>query len=263
MPRSVKEEEYAIRRNQILDVAQRLVYSKGYGQMTIQDILDELQISKGAFYHYFDSKGEVLEALVERMAVTEVLPLLTSIVQDPDLSAIEKLNRYFNAAGRWKIAKKAFMLELLRVWLADENAIVRQKMFAVSVKHDSPFLTKIIHQGIREGVLTTSYPDQVSEVIYSLVLRLGDTFGGLLLSYVPERDDLRQLETLLAAYTEALERVLGAPKGSLVLMDSEALEEWFGLPGDGTPLLSEEPLSGEVMVVEVVEPEISEVHENG
>ena len=40
MPRSVKEEEYAIRRNQILDVAQRLVYSKGYGQMTIQDILD-------------------------------------------------------------------------------------------------------------------------------------------------------------------------------------------------------------------------------
>ena len=45
------------KRNEILDSARRLVYSKGYEQMTIQDILGELQISKGAFYHYFDSKG--------------------------------------------------------------------------------------------------------------------------------------------------------------------------------------------------------------
>ena len=55
MSRIVKEEEYTLRRNDILDTARRLVYTKGYEQMTIQDILDALQISKGAFYHYFDS----------------------------------------------------------------------------------------------------------------------------------------------------------------------------------------------------------------
>lgn len=53
MPRVVKEEEYAVKCNEILDVAQHLVYTKGYQQMSIQDILDELKISKGAFYHYF------------------------------------------------------------------------------------------------------------------------------------------------------------------------------------------------------------------
>ncbi|HYX49339.1 MAG TPA: helix-turn-helix domain-containing protein, partial [Ktedonobacteraceae bacterium] len=67
MARIVKEEEYAEKRKAILDVAQRLIYSKGYEQMTIQDMLDDLQISKGAFYHYFDSKQAVLEAVVERM----------------------------------------------------------------------------------------------------------------------------------------------------------------------------------------------------
>ena len=51
MARTVKA--HAVRRNEILDVAQRLIYTKGYEQMTIQDILDGLQISKGAFYHYF------------------------------------------------------------------------------------------------------------------------------------------------------------------------------------------------------------------
>ena len=60
MARSVNEKEYAFKRNQILDVTQRLVYTKGYEQMAIQDILDELLISKGAFYHYFDSKPALL-----------------------------------------------------------------------------------------------------------------------------------------------------------------------------------------------------------
>lgn len=60
MPRVVKEEDYAARRNEILDVARRLVYTKGYEQMSIQDILDALKISKGAFYHYFDSETIII-----------------------------------------------------------------------------------------------------------------------------------------------------------------------------------------------------------
>ncbi|TMD98834.1 MAG: TetR family transcriptional regulator, partial [Chloroflexi bacterium] len=40
MARIVKEQAYAVKRNEILDVARRLVDTKGYEQMTIQDILD-------------------------------------------------------------------------------------------------------------------------------------------------------------------------------------------------------------------------------
>ena len=243
MARIVKEEAYAARRNEILDAAQRLVYTKGYEQMTIQDILDDRQISKGAFYHYFDSKGAVLEALVERMVVVEVLPLLTHIVQDPHLPALEKLNRYFDTGSRWKIARKTFMLELLRVWLADENAIVRQKLFTMSIKHVTPLLTEIIRQGIQEGVFTTSYPDQVCHVINYILQGLSDTIIELLLSSETQRDAAR-IESGVTVYaealTDALERVLGAPRGSLNLIDPETLKEWFvspnetmGVPGEG------------------------------
>jgi len=227
MARVVKEDAYAAKRNEILDVARRLIYTKGYEQMTIQDILDELHMSKGAFYHYFDSKGVVLEALVERMAVDEVIPLLIPIARDPQLSALEKLNSYFDTAVRWKTAKKAFMMQLLRVWMADENAIVRQKLYSMSVKHVTPLLTEIVRQGVQEGVLTTPFPDQMGELIYSIAQSLGDTFGGLLLLHEAGSDSLRQLENVIAAYTNALERVLGAPSGSLKLMDTESLKEWL------------------------------------
>src|SRR4029079_19565362 len=118
MARSVNEKEYALKRNQILDVAQRLIYTKGYEQMAIQDILDELQISKGAFYHYFDSKPALLEALIERIG-QDALQLLSPSVQDPRLRALEKLQRFSDTAVQWKSARKAFIIELLHVWYAD------------------------------------------------------------------------------------------------------------------------------------------------
>jgi len=243
MARIVKEEEYAARRNEILDVAQRLIYTKGYEQMTIQNILDDVGISKGAFYHYFDSKGAVLEALVERMVVVEVIPLLTPIVQDPGLSALEKLNSYFDTAVRWKTARKTLMLELLRVWLSDENAIVRQKLFTMSGKQVTPLLADIIRQGIQEGVFTTSYPDQVCHVIIYVLQGLSDTIIELLISSQTDRDAAR-FESGVTVYTEALtdalERVLGTPKGALHLIDPETLKEWFvstndamSVPGEG------------------------------
>ena len=225
MVRTVKKQEHAMRRNEILDVAQRLVYTKGYQQMTIQDILDDLQISKGAFYHYFGSKGALLEALIERM-LEEVEQVLNPIVQEPNLPAIEKLRRYFATAGRWKTAQKPFLLALLRVWYTDDNAIVRQKQQAMGIKRVAPLLTAIIRQGVEEGAFTTAYPDQAGVVILALFQSLGDTWAELLLADEPKHDAWQHIERTVAAYTDALERVLGAPTGSLQLIDAETLKEW-------------------------------------
>ena len=79
MARIVKE--HAVRRNEILDVAQRLVYTKGYEQMAIQDILDALSIAKGTFYHYFVSKQALLEALIKRM-IDEAELLANPLIQN-------------------------------------------------------------------------------------------------------------------------------------------------------------------------------------
>jgi AcrR family transcriptional regulator len=229
MARIIKEEAYIVKRNEILDVAQRLVYTKGYEQMTIQDMLDELQISKGAFYHYFDSKQALLEALIERM-LEEVEQLLPPIVHDPHLPALEKLQRFFPMLARWKTARKTFFLALMRVWYTDDNAIVRQKVLATGIKRITPLLTSIIRQGIQEGILTTPYPDQVGEIVLSIGLNLSDTLAVLLLSCEPNHDVLQRMENTVAAYTDALERVLGAPTGSLHLVDAETLKEWVVSP---------------------------------
>lgn len=228
MARTVKEQEYAKKRNEILDAAQRLVYAKGYERMTIQDILADLQVSSGAFYHYFDSKPAVLEALIERNQ-GDVELLLLPIVHDPHLPAPEKLQRFFTSLDRLRITLKTAVVDLLRVWYTDDNAIVRQKVDQVIVERRAPLLTEIVRQGIREGVFTTLYPDQAGEVILSLLQGMGNTHAKLLLSLGQGRDEQDCVEGIVAthaAYMDAIERVLGAPPNSLYRADAEAVKVW-------------------------------------
>ncbi len=227
MSRIVKESSQ--RRREILEAAQRLVYTKGYEQMTIQDILDEVHISKGAFYHYFDSKQALLEALIERLS-DEAEQFILPILNDPHSPALDKLERFFVATGRWKSGQKAYLLSLLKVWYADENAIVREKMLAATVKRFAPLLSTVIRQGVQEGVLNTSYPDSIAEALINLIKSLGDMFMEPLLSGEHCEEDFQRIENAVAAYTDALERILGASRGSLHLMDRETLAEWFPPP---------------------------------
>ena len=114
MARTVKQAEYTAKRNEILDAAQRLVLTKGYERMTLQDIRSELQISTGAFYHYFESKPAVLEAFIERMRQA-VEQTLLPIVDHPSMSALDKLQRFFDTIDRLRLAHKAEVVSLGRV----------------------------------------------------------------------------------------------------------------------------------------------------
>ncbi|MCX6064279.1 MAG: TetR/AcrR family transcriptional regulator [Chloroflexi bacterium] len=231
MARIVKEEDYTARRNEILDVARQLVYTKGYEQMSIQDILDALKISKGAFYHYFDSKPALLEALIDRIG-EEATARFLPVMDYPSLTALEKLKNYFSGALQWKASQKDFMLALLRVWYSDDNAIIRQKVFAKMLKWVAPSFARVVRQGIAEGTLSTEFPDQATEISLHLITALGDKFGEVILGHEKDAtllstdEKFRIMDGAVSAYRDALERVLGASTGSIELMDADSIRVW-------------------------------------
>src|SRR3977135_4304437 len=115
MARTVNATLRTVRREAFLDVAQRLVQTKGYDAMSIQDVLNELEASKGAFYHYFDSKQALLEAVVERFADAG-LAALGPILDDPELPALRKLEKVFAGIARFKAQKKELVVAIVEVW---------------------------------------------------------------------------------------------------------------------------------------------------
>lgn len=135
--------------------------------------------------------------------------VLRPIVEAKDLSAIEKLQRYFDTAGPAKVAQKTFMLDLFRVWHADLNAIMRQKQEAASIKRIAPMLAEIVHQGVAEGVFSTKYPVQFGNIFVGLSHGFEDKLVELLLTDPPP-DALQRLEALIGAYSDSMERIWSA-----------------------------------------------------
>jgi AcrR family transcriptional regulator len=227
MVRTINYAERSARRNEILDAAERLIYTRGYERMTIQDILVDLGISNGAFFHYFASKPAVLEALIERMQHQAEQPLL-AIVNAPDTTALEKLQQYFATLDRAGSAYQNFIADLVRVWLADDNAIVREKVYAAMAARRAPLLARVIRQGIQEGVFRTAYPDQTAQNLQFMMRGVGDTLVRhmLLLDEEPNQEPvIAEIVATYAAYADALERLLSAPSGCLVRYDSQAVQE--------------------------------------
>jgi AcrR family transcriptional regulator len=230
MARTVKPDEYAAKRNEILDVALRQMVTKGFGQVVIQDILKETRISSGAFHHYFESRDALLAAIILRILEESKKPIL-SIIHDPHLSAIQKLQGFFGTIDRLRIAHKEDVVRLERVWYGDENAVVRQRMNEAVIEQRAPLLNEIVRQGIQEGVFTFAYPEQAGEIILALLQGMGDTHAKLLIRAAYESEDCLsdiadRIVRIHAAYMDAVEHVLGAPANCLYRADSEAVMMW-------------------------------------
>jgi AcrR family transcriptional regulator len=228
--RTVNVAEHAARRDAILDAAQRLILSKGYERLTVQDILDDLQISKGAFYHYFDSKPAVIEALTERL-VGDSEQILAPIVANADLDALDKLQRFFGEIIRWKSARQNLFVAMLPVWYAPDNVVFRLQVDLAVAKRLAPLLTAIVHQGVDEQRFATGYPEQAGPIIVVLIQALQHAIAGQLLAAAHRSPDAPRVKELLATYgahIEAIERYLGVPAGTLYRADSRAVNSWIG-----------------------------------
>ena len=227
MARTLDPASHAIRRDAFVDVALRLIQTKGYEQMSVQDLLDELDASRGAFYHYFDSKASLLGAVVDAMVET-VLESVAPVVADPDLNATEKLEGVFGGIARWKSARRDLLLALMAVWLSDDNAIVREKLRRGLTARLTPILAVIVCQGRDEGRFTTTAPDETARVLVSFIAGLNEAATELYLARQADEITFEAAERTLSTYLEAFERILGARPGSVTLLDPRILHEWFG-----------------------------------
>jgi AcrR family transcriptional regulator len=214
------------RRHELIACAQRLFYSKGYERTTVGDIVAELGVAKGTFYYYFDSKLAILETMVDEV-ISQSIMLLHEIVADETLSVLEKWARAFQVVAAWKAERKAELLVMLHVMHMDENLILRYKMQARAVQLLSPEFARIIAQGVEEGVFETEFVEESAGITLSIMQSLADPLYDILLNPGYYQEPIALVQHHYAAVETAIERVLGAPRGSLSFVDTQTLAAWF------------------------------------
>jgi len=213
------------RREAILDVAERLIRTKGYERMSVQEVQDELGISRGAIYHYFGSKDDLLMAVVERTS-DRIMAVLRPIVAAPTTAEV-KLQHLFLEAGHWKTEQRELFLRLVDVWTSDANAVARVKLRRLTSRRLLPLMVGIVRQGHEEGVFTVSSADDTARVLADLLQASGDTATELLVAHETDPIPLADIRRAFDAYDEAVERILGLAPDTFTFMDDQTLRAWF------------------------------------
>ncbi|HSM56974.1 MAG TPA: TetR/AcrR family transcriptional regulator [Candidatus Sulfomarinibacteraceae bacterium] len=230
MARTVKE--YDERYAEFLEVAQALFYSKGYEQTSVKEIIDTVGVAKGTFYHYFDSKVDLLESLVQALAeqlYAQALASLEPMLADETIGASEKFERLFAHVGQWKAANPGFVREAVHVFYQDQNVLLRAKMLEAATEKVAPLFAALIHQGVQEGTFDVPYPDEAAQFLFALDQALSQAVAHILLAGQDDPDAVSRVKRKLVAYERGIERILGVPDNSLQLIDLEQVEMWFSL----------------------------------
>lgn len=152
----------------ILDVSFRLFMEKGYEHTSIQDIIDQLGgLSKGAIYHHFKSKEDILIAVTDRMT-EESNRMLTDIRNRTDLNGKEKLKTIFKESISRPVQNDIFTTAPN----FGNNPRLLCSLLHETIHDSAPnYILPILEQGIADGSIQADYPAELAELI-SLVANI-------------------------------------------------------------------------------------------
>ncbi len=198
--RIVKEAEE--RKNEILDVAERLFGAKGFDNTSTNDILNEIGIARGTLYYHFKSKEDILDAMIERMIgrMDRILEEIAAQKEIPVLQRLTMMMLALNADGG------NFSHEILEQVHKPQNALMHQKMQKSLLDGITPYIAVLIREGTDEGICQTDYPEEVAEMTFLYVNTVFDDLMG----YSGE-EKLKKIE----AFIYNLERLLQMERGSM------------------------------------------------
>lgn len=198
MARIVKKPEE--RWLEIVRTARRLFQTHEYDQVTMQDVIESVGIAKGTIYHYFKSKNELLEAVINDI-VEECIRKMQKVLDTSSGNALQKI-RMLIERGRVAAEESTILAHLHK----RGNEAMHVRLLAATLAQQAPLYAKLIQQGCDEGLFHTDTPLECAEFILTATHFLTDV--GI---YPWTKEDLSRRSK---AFPKLLEKQLQAPFGS-------------------------------------------------
>ena len=209
--RVVKEAEE--RRNEILDVAERVFGTQGFDHTSTNDILTEVGIARGTLYYHFKSKEDILNAMIDRIT-DRLISKAKSIVLQKEVPVLQRLTLAVRALNVESPAGSVILEQVHK----PQNALLHQKLQESLLAEVNPLVTELIEEAIEQGICHTDYP---AEVVEMTLLYSNTVFDDL----AQNDGEIKRIK--IEAFIYNLERLLGMERGSMqeailpLFLDSE------------------------------------------
>ena len=193
----------------ILAVSAKLFMEKGYEHTTLQDIIDNLGgLTKGAIYHHFKGKEEILLAIADRMG-EQTEAWMRTVRDDPGLTGAEKLQKMFRASLENSDQTDLFVLAPNMLKNPKLMSILLESMIGEVLPN---YMEPVLREAVADGSIRTDYPEELGEL---LLLLSNVWLNPMIYPATPEKTRRR-----MELYDQML-RSMG-----LDLLDQELLNQW-------------------------------------
>jgi AcrR family transcriptional regulator len=161
MPRQYNPKETVER---VLAASVKLFMEKGFDKTSMQDIVDDSKMSKGAILYHFKCKEAILEAVMGEISDKQYRQVQDMLAQMKDRTAREKIETVLKLNME---DTELYAIDGLLSNMEDPNIIVAAMQS--NVKKSAVMMAEVFREGISDGSITTEYPEECAEVLVLLL----------------------------------------------------------------------------------------------
>ncbi|MCL1882880.1 MAG: TetR/AcrR family transcriptional regulator [Defluviitaleaceae bacterium] len=144
-------------KEEIIQTAVRLFREKGWNSVNIEDVVKELGVTRGAFYHYFKSREDLVYLTLMRL-LTDDNPLLLASQQE-GLNALEKMR--FGLKQNFKT--QLMVAQTSNIKETMDDPVVLKSYLHYCVKVAAPYIEKLLEEGNIDGSTSAKYPKHTAQ----------------------------------------------------------------------------------------------------
>ena len=143
----------------LLKVARRLFAERGYAGVGTEEIVREAGVTRGALYHHFDGKRELLRALYEQLESEIAEDLAVRAV--PGASVLETLR-----SGADRFLDHCLEPEVQRIALLDAPAVLGWEQWrAIGARYGLGLIAGLLTAGIEAGDIRRQPVDPLAHAL--------------------------------------------------------------------------------------------------
>lgn len=227
-----------LRKEAIIRTAEQLFFEKGYEETSIQDILDALSISKGGFYHYFESKIALLEEISRQKCANNIERIRMELFSGR-LSSVQKANLLLSSIFPFERESAEYNALTFKVSYIDGDVHFRNRTRQFMLDELCPLMDETVYEGVSDQSFFVRYPGHIGRILLMLGYDACEEACRMLAEDADNPDIIINMMDMLYAYREAVEGMLGCTHGSIVLFNVEQMLSSIRLTAEQIKLLKE------------------------
>lgn len=211
-----------LRKEAIIRTSEKLFFEKGYDETSIQDILDALSISKGGFYHYFESKIALLEEISRQKCAANIERIRMELFSGR-LTSVQKVNLLLGSIFPFEHETPEYNALTFKVSYIDGDVHFRDQTRQYMLNELCPLMNEAVFEGIADESFFVRYPGHIGRILVMLGYDACEEVCRMLAENADDPDMMINMFDMLNAYRETVEGMLGATYSSIRFFDMEQI----------------------------------------